>query len=196
MEEEKNKTLSLQKKSHEVLLKLLNNIGIVGSVLAGIADIIFVVIFVVGIKIDFEFKSAILFACINAFIGLLINILLRYQGLKYAEIENEDILSRYYIKKVKEKKKPMSMSVWMSIKATIDVLFKFATTVFSICGMIYISIEGSKNPIQILITFVTLVLFVCFGLISMNSAYCRFYNVQLPYIKNKLNEKENNNGTY
>ena len=71
------------------------------------------------------------------------------------------------------------------------------TTTLGITGIIYISIEGSKNPIQILITIVTLILFTCFGLINMNSSYCRFYNCQLPYMEIKIKEEgEKENGSY
>lgn len=190
MQNEENKMLNLQKKSHEILLKILNNIGIVGSILAAIADIIFVIIFVVGIKIDVEIKSTIIFACINSGIGVLINILLRYQGQKYAEEENREICSQFYEKKVKEKKRYISMGAWQLIKSIQDILLKGGIIAFSIYGIIYISVEGSKNPIQILITIVTLILFICFGLVNMNSSYCRFYNIQLPYMKLKIKEKE------
>ena len=191
MEGEEKKTQNLQAKSHEILLKLLNNIGIVGSVLAAVADIIFVVIFVVGVKVDISMKSTIIFAVINAFIGVLINILLRYQGQKYAEMENTELCEKFNRKKVKEKKKHLSMELWQVIKLIEDIIIKGGTTTFSICGIIYISIEGSKNPIQILITLVSLVLFICFGLMNMNSSYNRFYNVQIPYMELKIKEKEN-----
>lgn len=196
MEEEKKKIPNLQKKSHEVLLKLLNNVGIVGSILAGIADIIFVIIFVVGMQISMKRSAAIIFAVINALIGILINILLRYQGQKYAEIENEELCNKFYRKKVKENKKHLSMGAWQILKSIKDIIIKGGTTTFSICGLVYLSVEGSKNPIQILITLVTLVLFACFGLMNMNSSYCRFYNVQIPYMELKLKEKgDNKNGT-
>lgn len=183
-------------KSHEMLLKLLNNIGIVGAILAGIADIIFVMIFVFGIKIDVQNNAIIVFAVINSLIGVLISILLRYQGQKYAEIENEDLCKRFYAKKVKESKRFISMNLWQLINVIKDLIIKGATTAFSIWGIIYISIEGSKNPIQILITLVTLVMFACFGLMNMNSSYCRFYNVQIPYMELKIKEKgDNENGT-
>ena len=177
-------------KSHEMLLKLLNNIGVVGAILAGVADVIFVIIFVFGIKIDVQNNTVIVFAIVNSLTGVLINILLRYQGQKYAEIENEDLCKRFYAKKVKESKRFISMNVWQLINVIKDLIIKGAITTFSIWGIIYISIEGSKNPIQILITLVTLVLFACFGLINMNSSYCRFYNEQVPYMENKLKEKE------
>jgi hypothetical protein len=179
-----------------VLLKLLNNIGIIGAILAGIADVIFVIIFVVGVKIDVDIKASIIFATINALVGILINVLLRYQGQKYAEIENQELCDEFYRKKVKENKKYLSMSAWQGINVLKDILIKGATTVFGIFGIVYISIEGSKNPIQILITLVTLILFACFGLMSMNSSYCRFYNVQVPYMEIKIKEKgDNKNGT-
>lgn len=186
----------MQAKSHEILLKLLNNIGIVGSILAAIADIIFVVIFVVGVKVDISMKSTIIFAVINALIGVLINILLRYQGQKYAEMENVELCEKFHRKKIKEKKKYLSMELWQTVKLFEDIIIKGGTTTFSICGIVYISIEGSKNPIQILITLVSLILFACFGLINMNSSYSRFYNVQIPYMELKIKEKENEkNGT-
>lgn len=170
-------------------MKLLNNIGVVGAVLAAIADIIFVIIMVLGVQIQAELRSIIIFAVVNALVGILISILLRYQGQKYAEVENEDLCKQYYNKRIKEKKY-VSMGKWMTIKAVEDILIKGVTTSFSMFGIIYISITGSKNPIQILITIATLVLFACFGLIGMNSAYTRFYNIQVPYMNLKLEERE------
>lgn len=177
-------------------MNVLNNIGFIGAVLAAIADIVLVIIFVVGIRIDIQLNSIILFSVVNALTGLLINILLRYQGQKYAEIENEELLNKFYEKKVKEEKDPISMSMWQLIEGIKDFLIKGLTTSFSIFGIIYISIEGSKNPIQILITLVSLILFSCFGLISMNSSYYRFLNIQVPYMKKKIKERElKENGT-
>lgn len=179
---------TLQKKSHEALLKILNNVGIIGAVLAGVLDIIFVMIMVFGLDIKIDMKSIIIFAVVNALIGILINILLRFQGQKYAEIENEELCKQFYNKKVKEKKY-MSMGTWMGIKVVEDFLVKGCTTAFSIFGMIYITIQGSKNPIQILLTLATLVLFACFGLMGMNSAYSRFYNIQVPYMQLELSKR-------
>lgn len=196
MENEEKKIQYLQMKSHETLLKLLNNIGIVGSVLAGIADIIFVIIFVFGIEIDITNNSTIIFAVVNALIGILISTLLRYQGQKYAEIENEELLKQFYNKKIKETKHYISMNTWQILNTIKDIIIKGGTTAFAIWGIVYISIKGSKNPIQILITLVTLILFACFGLMNMNSSYCRFYNKQIPYMQNELLKKEiKQNGT-
>lgn len=180
---------NLQQKSHETLIKLLNNIGIIGAILAAIADIIFVIIFVVGINIQQQMTATIVFAVVNAVIGVLISVLLRYQGQKYAEIENEELIAKYQRKKAEESPKYINMTVWQSIKVFQDIIVKGACTAFSICGLIYISIEGSKNPIQILITLVTLVLFACFGLINLNNAYYRYYNVQVPYMELKIKER-------
>lgn len=181
----------MQKKSHEILLKVLNNIGIIGAILAAVADIICVIIFVYGVHIDINISSMIIFAVINAVIGILINVLLRYQGQKYAEIENEELCAKFHKKKAEKKKKYMSMTTWSGLSFLKDVIIKGCTTTFSICGVIYISIEGSHNPIMILISCATLVLFACFGLVSMNSAYCRFYNVQIPHMQLEVEKKEN-----
>ena len=170
-------------------MKILNNIGIVGAILAAVADIIFVIIFVVGVNMKQEFVSSLIFATVNSLIGILINALLRYQGQKYAEIENEELCTKFYSKKVKESKRFVSMTTWNIVSIIKDFIIKGLTTIFSICGIIYISIEGSKNPVQILITLVSLVLFACFGLMSMNSSYYRFYNVQVPYMELKIKEE-------
>lgn len=180
---------SWQSKSHEALLRLLNNIGIIGAVLAALADIIFVVIMVVGIDIQADMNSILIFAAVNALIGILINVLLRYQGQKYAELENAELCKQFYNKRAREKKY-MSMEKWFTIQVVKDILFKGCTTAFSVFGAIYITIKGSKNPIQLLITLATLVLFACFGLIAMNSAYGRFYNVQVPYMRVELQKRD------
>lgn len=179
-----------QIKYHKPLLTILNNIGIIGSIMAGVADIIFVIIFVVGVDIYINISSVVLFSIVNTLIGILINILLRYQGIKYAEIENQELVDKFYEKKAKESKIPLSIGIWQLLQGIKDFLLKGLATAFSIFGIIYISIEGSKNPIQILITLASLVLFTCFGLISMNSSYYRYYNIQIPYMKLKIEEKE------
>lgn len=195
MQDEENKILNLQKKSHKALLAVLNNVGIIGSILAAVADIIFVVIAVVGVMIIMEPFGIVLFSVVNALIGVLISVLLRYQGQKYAEVENEDLCKKFYERKVKEKKH-MSMTLWFTLKAVQDFLIKGVTTAFMLFGTTYITIVGSKNPIQIVITICTLLLFACFGLIAMNSAYCRFYNIQVPIMEQKIKEKgEQKNGT-
>lgn len=196
MENKENKQLKLQQKYRETLLRLLNNIGIVGAVLTAIVDLVCVIIFVVGIKIEIKGNSAIIFSIVSSLVGIMINFFLRYQGQKYAEIENQEILNKFYRKKIKEVKKPISMNTWLLLNTIKDILLKGVTISLSIFGIIYISIDGSKNPVQILITIATLVLFTCFGLISMNSAYCRFYNKQLPYMEEQIKQKEvEENGT-
>lgn len=175
---------------HEAFLKLLNNIGIVGAILAGIADIIVVIIFVIGINMQENMTANIIYAVINAFIGVLINELLRYQGQKYAEIENEEVCERFYRKKVEKEKRHLPLIAYNTVCVIKDIVVKGVTTTFSIIGIIYISFEGSKNPIQILMTIVTLILFACFGLMNMNNAYCRYYNIQVPYMEKKIKEME------
>lgn len=182
--------LNLQEKSHEALMKLLNNIGIVGAILAGIVDLIVVIIFVFGVDIKQDMTSNIIYATINAFIGVLINSLLRYQGQKYAEIENQEVRRQYYKKKVKKSKKHISLALYNVIGILKDVFVKGASAAFCVTGIIYLSIQGTHNPIQILITLATLILFACFGLISMNSSYCRYYDIQVPYMVKIILEKE------
>lgn len=171
------------------MLKILNNIGIVGSILAAVSDIIFVIIFTVGFTLKVDVKYSIMFSCIHGAIGIIINTLLRYQGQKYAEIENEELLRKFHRKEIKEKKY-ISMNKWNIIKVIVDIFIKGLSIAFVCFGFIYISIQGSHEPVHILISLATLSMVICFGLISMNSSYTRYYNVQVPYMEMKLKEKE------
>ena len=170
-------------------MRLLNNIGVVGAILAAITDIIFVIVAVLGVEIYMGPFGMVLYSTVNALIGVLISGLLRYQGHHWAEIENAELCKKYYNKAIREKKH-MAMGRWMILKSIQDILVKGVTTAFCLFGTTYLVIEGSKNPIQILITIGTLVLFSCFGLIAMNSAYQRFYNIQIPLMKLKIGEMQ------
>ena len=161
--------------------------------MAAISDLIFVIIFVLGVNVSAKSTSVIIFSIINALIGVLINGLLRYQGKRYAEIENQELVDKYYRKKIERQKRHIPINIWLTLTSLKDIIWKGCTTAFSIFGVIYISIEGSKNPIQILITIVTLIMFACFGLINMSSAYNRYYNIEIPYMELKIKMEDNNN---
>lgn len=186
----------MHEKSHEALMKLLNNIGVIGAILAGVVDIILVIVFVFGIEFQQDTMSTVVYAITNAFVGVMINVLLRYQGQKYAEVENEEIRKKYYREKIKRNEKHLTLLQYNIINGAIDVIMKGASAAFAVAGYIYIAVKGSRNYIQILITLATLILFGCFGLISMNKSYCRYYDVQIPYMELYISKQEvNENGT-
>lgn len=175
-------------KSHEVLMNILNNIGIICSIFCAIADIVLVVVFVIGVNVDRETTSITAFSIANSICGVLINVFLRYQGQKYAEIENSKIIEQYYNKKAKETKY-RSIKVWEILQTIKDIIIKGGLVSASIFCTFYISIQGSGNIILILIAVVSMLMFICFGLIGMNNAYNRFYNIDLPYMKKEILEK-------
>lgn len=190
MEQEELRQNILQRKSRQSLIKLLNNIGIIGAIIAAVVDIICVVIFTTGLKIEQDLTSTWMFAVTNALIGLLIINLLRFQGVKYAQIENEELCARFYASRVKKEKHYMTIHHWQIVQFVKDFVIKGLTCTFSIFGIIYISIEGSKNPVIILMALANLLLFACSGLIAMSSAYNRFYDMEVPYMEQELNKKE------
>lgn len=189
MEQENVKQNILQRKSRQSLIKLLNNIGIVGAVIAAVVDIICVIIFVTGLKIEQDMTSTWLFAVVNALIGLLIINLLRFQGIRYAQIENETLCNEFYADRIKKDKHYLPIGKWQVVQFVKDFLIKGCTCTFSIFGIIYISIEGSKNPIIILMALANLLLFAGSGLIAMSSAYNRFYDMEIPYMTQILNKR-------
>lgn len=64
----------------------------------------------------------------------------------------------------------------------------------SICilslGVVYIVVKGSQNYTLLLLALVNLVMFICFGILSLTKAYEYYNNNHIPYIKERLKESE------
>ena len=61
-------------------------------------------------------------------------------------------------------------------------------------GAVYIVIQGSQDYTLLLLAVVNLIMFICFGLLSLVNAY-DFYNEQhIPYILGKIKEAEKEQG--
>lgn len=167
---------------------VLTYIGAIGAVLTSMAYIILILVFIKG----FEFKQTtqtIVFAVINAAVGLIIANFLKYQGISFAKElpENEEIIKQYYSLHTKDKKNHGIMFFWVTTVIK-DILIKGIGIAVSTAGLIYIVIVGSNDWSLMLMAIVNLILFVCFGLLSLNKAYEYFNNVYVNYMKEKINE--------
>lgn len=60
----------------------------------------------------------------------------------------------------------------------------------STAGIIYIVIEGSKDYNMILLSIVNLIMFACFGLISLVKSYEFFNGNYIPYILDLIEQKD------
>lgn len=166
---------------------VLTYIGAIGAVLTSLAYIILILVFIKG----FEFKQTtqtIVFAIINAAVGLIIANFLKYQGISFAKElpENEAIVKQYYSLHTKDKKNHGITFFWITTVIK-DILIKGVSIAVSTAGLIYIVIVGSNDWSLMLMAIVNLILFVCFGLLSLNKAYDYFNNIYVNYMKEQIN---------
>lgn len=175
---------------------VLQYVGVIGASLMSIMYIVVVFILIVGFKAQ-SIQSTIIFAIVNALVGLIIMQFLKIQGISFAKSlpENEKIINEYYNTKTKDKK-IHSIKYYWTMSLIKDIIGKGASIMLTTTGLIYIVVVGSNDYILLLLALVNLVLFICFGLLSLNNAYEFYNNRHIPYmqemIKNKITEKEIN----
>lgn len=168
------------------ILPILNYVGIIGAAIMTIAYIIAVFVLIKGFKAEALLQTTI-FGCVNAATGFVIMQFLKIQGVSFAKMlpENEDIIKQYYKTKTKDKK-VRSIKYFWTTSVIKDVLTKCATLAATTIGLIYIVIQGSNDYNLLFLAIVNLLMFMCFGFISLVSAY-DFYNQRhVPYMVEQL----------
>ena len=167
---------------------ILTYVGLIGAVLTSIAYIILIFILIKGFKYE-QTTQTIVFALVNAAVGLIIANFLKYQGISFAKElpDNQQVIKDYYGNKTKDKKNHSLSFFWITsiIK---DVITKGLSIAASTCGLIYIVIVGSNDWSLLLMSIVNLLLFICFGLLSLNKAYDYFNNTYVAYMRERINE--------
>lgn len=168
---------------------ILKYVGTIGAILMGIAYIAIVFIMVFGFNANANLAQSITFALINAIIGLIIMQFLKVQGITLAkEIEeNREILKEYYNTKTKDKKAHSIKYFWIT-SVTKDAIVKGLSISATTLGIIYIVIRGSSDYSYLLLALVNLIMFTCFGILSLVKAYDFFNEEHIPFIKEKINE--------
>ena len=167
---------------------ILTYVGAIGAILTSCAYIILMIVLIKGFHYE-QTKQAVLFAIVNAIVGLIIANFLKYQGLTFAKElpENEEIVKKYYSTKTKDKK-PHSLQYFWITSIIEDIIAKGFTVTFSTAGLIYIVIVGSNDWNLMLLALVNLILFICFGLIALNKGYDYYNNTYVNYMKEKIDE--------
>ena len=173
---------------------ILQYVGVIGAILMSIMYIIMVVILIIGFKAQ-SIQNTIVFAIINAIVGLMIMQFFKIQGISFAKNlpENIEIIKQYYNTKTKDKKIQSIKYYWTSSLIK-DFISKGLSVAFTTAGIIYIVIVGSNDYTLLLLALVNLILFICFGLLALSNAYEFYNNKHVPYmqemIKNKITKKE------
>ena len=175
---------------------VLQYIGVIGASLMSIMYIVVVFILIIGFKAQ-SIQNTVIFAIVNALVGLIIMQFLKIQGISFAKSlpENEKIINEYYKTKTKDKK-IHSIKYYWTMSLIKDIIGKGVSIMLTTTGLIYIVVVGSNDYNLLLLALVNLVLFICFGLLALNNAYEFYNNRHIPYmqemIKNKITEKEIN----
>ena len=176
---------------------ILLYVGTIGAIMMSIGYIVLMFVLVLGFKSTTSLTSSIMFALVNAIVGFIIMQFLKIQGIDFAKQlpNNLQLIEEYnrLIAKKPKKKKHHTLKYFWTKSIIGDALGKALMTAISTAGIIYIVIEGSNDYNMILLSVVNLILFACFGLISLVRAY-EFYNEQyIPYIGEQIYEiKETN----
>lgn len=174
----------------------LQYVGVIGASLMSIMYIVVVFILIIGFKAQ-SLQNTVIFAIVNAIVGLIIMQFLKIQGISFAKNipENVDIIKKYYNTKTKDKK-IHSINYYWTTSLIKDIICKGLSIMLTTTGLIYIVIVGSNDYNLLLLALVNLVLFICFGLLALNNAYEFYNNRHIPYmqemLKNKITEKEIN----
>nr|DAK75611.1 MAG TPA: hypothetical protein [Caudoviricetes sp.] len=169
---------------------VLTYIGIIGASITSIAYIILMFVLIKGFEYQ-QTTQTITFAVINAAVGLIIANFLKYQGISFAKEldENKELVKEYYATKTKDKKNH-SLGFFWTTSLIKDILIKGLSVAFVTCGLIYIVIVGSNDWNLLLLAIVNLLLFICFGLLSLNKAYEYYNNIYVNYMKEQIKNKE------
>ena len=181
-QEDKKRKTSFEK----YIMPILKYIGTIGAVLMCIAYIVIVVILVEGFE-QHELKGDLIFALVNAGVGLIIMQFLKIQGISFAKNleENKPVIEEYYNSKTKDKKL-RSIKYYWTTSLIKDVVVKAIMVALFTFGIMYIVIQGCHDYMLLLLAAVNLILFICFGLLSLNQAY-EFYNFRhIPYLKEQI----------
>ena len=168
---------------------LLQYVGAIGAAIMSIMYIIVIVILIVGFEAH-DLKNTTIFSIVNAIVGLLIMQFLKIQGISFAKNleENKTLIKEYYGTRTNDKK-IKSINSYMVNSTIKDVIIKGLSFIVSSIGIIYIVIQGSRDYMLLLLAAVNLLLFLSFGILSMNNAYEFFNNYHVPYMKEQLKNK-------
>lgn len=168
---------------------LLQYVGAIGAAIMSIMYIIVIVILIVGFEAH-DLKNTTIFSIVNAIVGLLIMQFLKIQGISFAKNleENKQLIKEYYGTRTNDKK-VKSINSYMVNSTIKDVIIKGLSFIVSSIGIIYIVIQGSRDYMLLLLAAVNLLLFLSFGILSMNNAYEFFNNYHVPYMKEQLKNK-------
>lgn len=183
-----DKITKTKKSTFESKIKpMLMYVGTIGSILMVIAYIIAVIVLVFGFKATLSMKQLLAFAIANAAVGMLVMFCLKIQGIDFAKNLPENILisKTYYGSETKDKPYRNMKYFWITSTSS-DFVTKAISVIVSTCLLVKIVIAGNEDFALLGLAAVNIIMFICFGFISLVKAYDFYNEYQVPYMKNEL----------
>ncbi len=179
----------------EKIKPVLGYVGLIGAIIMAIAYIVIVMVLIRGFKAEALLQTTV-FACVNAGVGFIIMQFLKIQGSSFAKMlpENKEIIEKYYKTKTKDKKLHSMTYFWVTTTVK-DVIIKCLTLGATTIGLVYIVIVGSNDYNLLLLAIVNLLMFICFGFLSLVNAYDFFNQRHVPYMIDQLEKAKINEET-
>lgn len=185
---------SSKSKFEEKLKPILHYVGTIGAGIMTVCYIITVLILVFGFQVQtHHLKQSIIFAVVNGVVGFIIMQLLKIQGIDFARSENKDLIDKYnkiVLLKCEndKKKKTHSIKFYWVTSVIKDFILKGLSVVLGSFALIYIVIEGSQDYSLLLLAVVNLLMFICFGLLSLVNSYDWYNGNHVNYMQMMIAE--------
>jgi hypothetical protein len=179
--------ISNKKIFEEKIKPILTYVGTIGAILTSIAYIVTIVVLIVGFKAQKNLHESIIFSIVSALIGIVIIQFMKIQGIEFAKQlpENQEILKLYNNTQTVDKK-PHSIKYYWITSVIKDIVIKGTSMCLTTAAIIYIVIEGSQDWNMFLLAIVNLVMFICFGMLTLTSSYDFYNDRHIPYINSLI----------
>ena len=183
--------ISNKKIFEEKIKPILTYVGTIGAILTSVAYIITIVVLIVGFKAQKNLNESIVFSIVSALIGIVIIQFMKIQGIEFAKQlpENQEILKLYNNTQTVDKK-PHSIKYYWITSVIKDIVIKGTSMCLTTAAIIYIVIEGSQDWNMFLLAIVNLVMFICFGMLTLTSSYDFYNDRHIPYINSLIKKGE------
>lgn len=184
---------SISSKLFEKKIKpILMYVGTIGAVLSAIAYIILIFTMIFGLTVEASIQDTVIFACVNAVIGFVIMQFLKIQGISFAKNykHSVEVMTKWReLNPIKDKKKHSMKYYWFS-SVVKDIITRVLLIVITTICIIYLVIKGTHDYTYLLLMLVNLIMFACFGLISLVNAHDFFVEQHIPFLEEQINEKK------
>lgn len=183
--------ISNKKIFEDKIKPILTYVGTIGAILTSIAYIVTIVVLIVGFRAQKSFSESIIFSIVSALIGIVIIQFMKIQGIEFAKQlpENQEVLKKYNNTQTVDKK-PHSIKYYWITSVVKDIIIKGTSMCLTTAAIIYIVIEGSQDWNMFLLAIVNLVMFICFGMLTLTSSYDFYNDRHIPYINSLIKEGE------